>query len=338
MKAGPDELDAFKTGINLSEYAAAQGYEIDPKASGTGSVAMKHPNGDKIILGMSRSGHWIYWSVHDMDDNGSIIDFVQHRKHMNLGRVRIELRPWLGISESPTTLPKRPPSSSFAAKLEHVPTALPAVRTSYPAAQRVDGFHHYLSERSIPTSLLASDRFAGRISTDDRGNALFPHWNIDKVICGYEIKNLGFTGFAKHGSKGLWGSRKKDGDRRLVVAETGIDALSYAALFGYDDARFVSIAGQMNPQQPGLLNREIRAMPQDSIIVLALDNDEGGRKLAEYIEPIFANVAQLGGRSDLTLLVDSPAPAGADWNDELRSTPPLPSRPPQPSGGGRPGP
>jgi len=331
-----DELESFKTGINLSEYAAAQGYEIDPKASGAGSVAMKHPNGDKIILGLSSSGHWIYWSVHDESDNGSIIDFIQHRTHKNLGQVRIELRPWLGTSDSPTTLPARPPFSSFAAKLEHVPTDLLAVRSSYEAAQRVDGFHHYLcSERLIPAPLLASDRFAGRIGTDERGNALFPHQNIDDVICGYEIKNHKFTGFSKHGTKGLWGSRKKDSDRRLVVAETGIDALSYAALFGYEDARFVSIAGQMNPQQPGLLNREIRAMPQDSIVVLALDNDEGGKKLAEYIEPIFANVVQLGGRSDLTLLIDSPATPGADWNDELRSRS---KRPPQPSGGGRPGP
>jgi len=339
MTTRPDELESFKTGINLSEYAAMQGYEIDPKASGAGSVAMKHPKGDKIILGMGSDGHWIYWSVRDESDNGSIIDFIQHRTHKNLGQVRVELRPWLGHSKSSTpttTLPARPPSSSFAAKLEHVPTDLPAVRRSYEAAQRIDGFHHYLcSERSIPTSLLASERFAGRISTDDRGNALFPHWNADKEICGYEIKNHGFTGFSKHGAKGLWCSRGFESDRRLTVSETGIDALSHAALFGYDDTRFFSIAGQMNPHQPGLLNLAIRGMPEGSAIILALDNDEGGQKLAEYIEPIFANVVELGGRGDLRLVIDSPATPGSDWNDELRAKS---SGPPQPLGGGRPWP
>ena len=154
------------------------------------------------------------------------------------------------------------------------------------------------------------------------GNVLFPHWNKDasggKKLCGFEKKNSGFTGFSSHGMKGLWCSAATDQDRRMVVAETTIDALSYAALFGYDDARFFSIAGQMNPHQPALLNQAMQKMPAGSKIILAVDHDAGGDAIAEYIEPIYKHVRDTIGRTDLELVIDRPEIHGQDWNDVLR--------------------
>lgn len=316
------ELERFKTQINLSEYAAALGYDLDSKASSRNSVGMRHTNGDKIIIGMGHDQHWVYFSVHDPADNGSIVDFDQRRSGGNLGDVRKRLRPWLSSGSSITTPLPRPPASRYVPKLEPVITDLATVRATYEAAVNVTGHHPYLTDvRGIPTALLASNRFLGRIRTDQRGNALFPHWNANKAICGFEIKNDGFTGFAKHGSKGLWCSAATDRDTRLVIAETAIDALSYAALFGYDDARFFSISGQMNPQQPGLLNRAIQAMPRDAQIIMALDHDEGGQAIGEYIAPIFEHVHSKVGREDLQLITHQPETPGHDWNDELRGDP-----------------
>jgi hypothetical protein len=51
--------------------------------------------------------------------------------------------------------------------------------------------------------VLQSPRFAGRLKVDFRSNAIFPHADKDGP-CGYEIKNKGFTGFARGGEKGLW--------------------------------------------------------------------------------------------------------------------------------------
>lgn len=45
-----DELERFKTAINLTEYAAGQGYLLDRRASSRNSVVMRHPNGDKIVI------------------------------------------------------------------------------------------------------------------------------------------------------------------------------------------------------------------------------------------------------------------------------------------------
>ena len=91
-----DELETFKTSINLTAYAAGQGYQLDRKESSRSSVVMRHPDGDKIIIARNQSGHWVYFSVKDEADNGSIVDFIQNRTGQNLGQVRQALRAWRG--------------------------------------------------------------------------------------------------------------------------------------------------------------------------------------------------------------------------------------------------
>ena len=42
---------------------------------------MRHGNGDKIIISREDDGHYVYWSVRDDSDNGTIIDFVKYRQN-----------------------------------------------------------------------------------------------------------------------------------------------------------------------------------------------------------------------------------------------------------------
>jgi hypothetical protein len=162
------ELEAFKREIDLREYAAKDGYELDKRESWHGSAVMRK-GGDKVIIKRDGDGHYVYFSVRDERDNGSIIDFIQHRKGLNLGAVRKELRPWIG-------------QSSQAGALPLFPTALPRtkdrmrVEAEY-GRMREARQHRYLEkERGLPPAVLQSDRFAGRVRTDARGNAVFPHF------------------------------------------------------------------------------------------------------------------------------------------------------------------
>ena len=100
------ELDAFKREINLTEYAAACGYELDHAASSRCSAVLVHGNGDKVVVAKDLDGHWIFFSVRDDQDNGTIIDFVQRRTGGSLGEVRKELRPWIGRSPALPTAPR----------------------------------------------------------------------------------------------------------------------------------------------------------------------------------------------------------------------------------------
>jgi hypothetical protein len=313
MQRRAEELEDFKSRINLSEYAAACGYRLDRKASSRNSAVMVRSAGDKIIIALGSDRHWIYFSVGEERDSGSIIDFVQNRQGGTLGDVRKELRPWL---EGRLSDQSRPPLDAFLPTLEPASKDLIAVRARYEAMKPIDGSHPYLeNERRIPAEVLCNPRFAGRIRIDGYENGIFPHWNQDG-LCGYEIKNRNFTGFAPGGEKGLWGSRIGPDDSKLIIAETAIDALSYFALKDPYGARYVSTAGALNPIQPALILSAINKLPPRGEVILALDNDNGGVQLAAKISSIFGQI-DAGG---CVLKTDLPPTPGQDWNDVLQAS------------------
>jgi hypothetical protein len=244
----------------------------------------------------------LYFSVRDESDHGSTIDFVQRRLRLNLGGVRKELRPWLG--ESPVMVPVFPP-------LRPVSKDRLRVETDY--AKMTDALRHpYLeNERALSVSLLELPRFIGRIKIDARGNAVFPHWDLDG-LSGFEIKNRGFTGFSPGGTKGLWLSHESPDDNRLVLCESAIDALSHAVLFPDQRTRYGSMGGKLNPIQPELIRAAALRMPSKAKIIAATDADEDGAKLAEVVREAVLN----SGRDDLSFVFDEPQGA-KDWNEVL---------------------
>lgn len=305
-----DELERFKTTINLTEYAAREGYLLDRRASSRNSVVMRHPNGDKIVIARGEDQHWIYFSVRDDNDNGSIVDFVQRRRRCTLGDVRRELRPWMGSGIGGTVA--RPALKLYVPEVVPVSKDRAGVIRALAAMRPVESHRYLEEERAIPRELLANPRFAGRILVDARSNAVFPHFDRDGP-CGYEIKNHGFTGFAPGGEKGLWTSRARSTDTALVIAESAIDALSYAALHPDENARYASFGGAMNPSQPALIRAAIQRLSLGTVVKIATDNDEEGDGFATNIEGLAAET----GREDLA--VEQAAPIDAkDWNDLLR--------------------
>jgi hypothetical protein len=148
---------------------------------------------------------------------------------------------------------------------------------------------------------------------DAHGNAVFPHFD-QSGLCGYELKNRSFTGFAPGGEKGLWSSHEKHGDGRLVFAESAIDALSHAALFRDDGARYKSIGGQTNPRQPDLIHAEVLRMRTGSEIIAAMDADDAGRAFSDLVRLAVVRAA----RPDLSFRVHIPGREGDDWNQVLK--------------------
>ena len=271
------ELEQFKTGINLSEFAAARGYTLDRRESSRNSAVMRHPDGDKIIVARYENGTWIYFSVRDYRDNGSVIDFLQNRGGGSLGEVRKTLRAWGGLP-SPASGAQVP---TFARDLLPVSRDRARVLQDWETARACVVFP-YLTGRGLPPKVLSLPRFAGCVRKDRRDNALFPHYDKEG-LCGFEIKNQGFTGFAPGGMKGLWHSKAKSTDRVLVLTESAIDALSFHVIHGMDDARYMSTGGKLNPQQPVLLRGAMEKMAEGATLVLGFDNDKDGDKLAEEV-------------------------------------------------------
>lgn len=296
------ELERFKSDLNLSQYAASYGYQLDHRESSRNSAIMRHANGDKIIIA-KQAAHWVYFSVRNDADNGSILDFVMHRENCALGRARQTLRQW--SSSPPTVQP-----THYTHRLEPITRDRAALLREY-ARLTATAKNPALVARGIPPNLQAAPRFAGGILQDERGNACFPHRDQDG-ISGWEIKNSGFTGFAKGGSKGLWFSRTKPTDTALVIAESALDALSFATLHPDDKARYFSTGGSLNPQQPALLSTVMEKMPRPAVVILATDNDPAGHELAATIQSLAPPGPGLEFKRPLPEI-------GKDWNDQLQA-------------------
>jgi len=51
-----DELERFKTLVNLSEFAALRGFKLDRRESSRNSAVMHHPDGDNSCRRCSPAG------------------------------------------------------------------------------------------------------------------------------------------------------------------------------------------------------------------------------------------------------------------------------------------
>jgi hypothetical protein len=296
-----NELEQFKGLINLVEYAQTLGYQVDRKESSQNSKVLRHDNGDKIVVATGQNGHGIYFSVRDDRDNGSIIDFVQKRTGASLGQTRKALRPWINGAEVPPQQQRHPESKP-------VPTSRDRQQVILAYAKTEPVQHHaYLASRGIEDSTLADPRFSGMVRQDTRGNAIFPHHDSEG-LAGYELKNNGFTGFARGGTKAIWHSNNLATSKRVVLVESAIDGLSHAQLHKNPDAAYISVGGQMSDLQHALLRRVFeRAASREANIVIATDNDPGGNSLAKEIQTL----VPAHGRFSRSV------PARKDWNDEL---------------------
>lgn len=263
---------------------------------------MRHPNGDKIVIARGEDQHRIYFSVRDDSDNGSIIDFVQRRRRCTLGDVRRELRPWMGSGLGGTVA--RPALKLYVPEVVPVSKDRAGVIRALAAMRPVETHRYLEEERAITSELLANPRFAGRILVGARSNAIFPHADRE-CPCGYEIKNHGFTGFAPGGEKGLWISMVKRTDTSLVLAESAIDALSYAALNPDERACYASFGGAMNPSQPALIMAAIERLSPGAVVRIATDNIEEGAGFAQIIERLVAESGKGGMAVDRAVPLDA---------------------------------
>jgi Toprim-like/Protein of unknown function (DUF3991) len=301
------ELQRFRHDINLVAFAVSKGYAIDKRDSSRNCCMMRHPNGDKVAIGKASDGHWQYYSFRDERDNGDIVEFVQQRSGGRevypLGSVRKELREWTHTARE---VPR------FVPEVQPVIKDREAVRAELAKTRAIDS-HPHLEARGLSRATLTDPRFRGtwRQTVDRYGNVIFPHRDLDG-ISGFEIKNRGFTSFATGGDKGLWCSRTRPDDSRLVIAESAIDALSYHQLHPHAGARYVSFAGGLNPKQPELLERAIARMPPKSVIIAATDRDHDGGVYAKRIADICRRHAQV------TFSRAAPQLGCKDWNDQLK--------------------
>lgn len=293
-----EELDRFKTQIDLVHYAQNNGYQPDKKKSSVNCIVLKDDLGDKILIGLDRTDrHYFYYSLTNETDKGSIIDFVQKRKNLNLGEVRKELRPWIQQSSDLTNSKVNSKAKNKIYKKSEtklIPTDKNRTQILLQIEQhQTINNHPYLNQRGIKKTTIDNSRFQGTIYRDKNNNVIFPHQDREGVS-GYEIRNQKFKGFSTGGTKGLWTSRSGSQDRKLVICESPIDCLSYHQLFPDEQTRYFATSGTLSQKQKNLLQSAFEKISQKGgEIIIATDRDEPGKKLSQELAEIAPETAQI---------------------------------------------
>lgn len=299
MKHPTYDFAAFKRDINLAEYAATFGYQIDRKKTSRASIAMKSTS-DKIII-TRKADTWTYFSVHDDADSGTIIDFVAHRTQQSIPEIGKTLASWSGI----------PPTATIADfQIEEKSYSPGRVKNIFNKCHPVT-HHDYLERRGLGSNVLSSKRFRGRIFVDGYGNAAFPHYDRGE-ICGLELKNPERGLLVKGSRKTFWRSHILPTDTTVVITEAVIDALSYHEIYGHGDAMYIATGGGLSRSQCEQLVVLLQSLPNIDGVLIATDHDAGGDRIAERIIDTIEKSWFKG-----LIARKRPERKGEDWNDQL---------------------
>ena len=287
------ELDAFKR-FDFATVAAAFGYARDNRAS-TNASAVLRSDADKVVVKQD-GNHWVYFSVHDLADHGSIVDFVQRRTGGSLGEVRKTIRDITGARHDTSF----PAARSFQADTSDYRKKSLAVWN----AATWNAHHPYLLSRGLDRATLDDPRFADTFRHDTHGNVVFPHHDRGG-LCGYERRGPAVKTFGKDVKKGLWFTPNIKAASALVVTESVIDALSHYRLYGWD-VGYVALGGSVGSRQRDLLTGLFaKAADRNAMVVIATDNDPAG-------DQFFKELALLA-----PMRLKRHKPIGKDWNDDL---------------------
>ena len=291
----------IKKNIDLVQYATSMGYIIDKKKSTTSSIALCKDKSDKVIIS-KKNGIWVYFSVYDDSDNGTIIDFIKNRTDRSIQEIGMELQKWSGLN-LPIPQQNSPFLNEKCYKSERIEKLFNHCRIAYK--------NDYLKGRGLSHQVLHSPRFCGRVFQDDFKNAVFPHFKEGK-ICGLELKGKGISLFVRGSEKTLWRSNHLMEDDRLIITETPIDAMSYAILHPLGNDFYIATCGGFSQKQVEIVQKFVSEFSWINNIVLATDNDIGGDKIAHRLETIIKESSYTGKVSR-----HSPTERGCDWNDVL---------------------
>ncbi|PCI98738.1 MAG: hypothetical protein COB14_07520 [Alphaproteobacteria bacterium] len=298
------DWNRFKTDINLTEYAAYLGYALVKKDSTRSSIKMRKDS--DIIIISKKGGIWMYFSVSENDDNGTIVNFIKNRTGQSLAEIAKDLLAWLG------EITTRPEPKNYISEVVEQAYEPERVQGIFKKCRPVQ-FHDYLESRCIPKALFTSMRFQNRIFFDGYKNAVFPHYKEGGAVCALELKNTQTAVFVRGSEKTFWRSNCRKGDDTLVIAEAVIDALSYSILFPSDKAVYTATGGGMSPEQGELLKAAVEGFKSLKEIIIITDNDLGGDRLADAIRVILAETSFEG-----KIRRDSPQKIKDDWNNVLK--------------------
>lgn len=292
--------------INLMEFAFHYGYRMNTSKGRKWPVLVNNNIDDWIIIGHAEYvAHQYYWNPLNNKDRGTIIQFVRNR---------------LGVLFENNHLKKQAENIN-AVLYGYLKIPLPEKRMYEPyrkakpvlfnpaLLEDLTNTSYLVNKRGMTLNTLHDEVFAGTMMQMIQNrfiNIAFPYTNKHEHIVGAELCNKGFKAHAAGSDKsnGIWHSKILENVQNIVICESGIDALSYHQLKGYNKNLYVSVGGHLAAGQMDTIAALAGKTGAEKIIG-AFDNDRAGRKFTQMCSERFEGFV-------------ADVPKEKDFNDEVR--------------------
>ena len=283
---------------DLPAYAARLGMELDKDASYKGHQVFRH-GGDKIDTYRAADGTW-RWHERHSGENGDIFALHSRITGESFAMAKEAVAEFEGSARHMTR--DQLTASTIESKAKHESEAIDRaakIEAGTQKAQRVLGLMgrrdtRYLEERGISPEVLAETRW----KTNIHGSAVFPHYDADRNLCGYEYRGYDYQdketgetkqakGFSRDTEKGIYiANGRCPNPTEIRFCEGGVDTLSAYQLATPEERQrilFVGTTGETGPNTEAA----IKALAERNNIQkfsIAYDLDKGGDNLTSKRE------------------------------------------------------
>ena len=315
-----DDIEKVKREVNLIQHAASMGYVLDKeKSSKTWAVMEKE--GDKILIknGPNQNGHWMYKSLVDDQEKGTIVDFMQKRG--------FSYQSICGLSSKHLDDRVVKDQKTLSVEIEDV------LSQRYIAQEAFDKVVEHQKGNYLACRGIDRDTYVGYPGVKVGDQAVFALYrdinsNGKGTICStisyqFDAKGSrsdgGCFNSTKYFQKGLPRGLSILVDpnvpvKHIVVSESPIDALSYKQMNKMlEGTMYISTCGSLSQGiKKELTNVLSNAKENGWSVTLAFDNDKAGRNVEKEVREL---------ASSLKVSCKSYMPSkGKDWNEELVSS------------------
>lgn len=284
MATTPQEelLARFSREVDLPAYLGQRGYEVVADAKNAAYIAMAHrASGQILLVAREPSGRgWTYKSATDPRDRGSIADYLERHERLSKSAA---LERVLACND-----PRRrdvPEAVSYRAHLRDKPRALLDAET-----------RHALAVRERAEALKALERAGLRTAT-------IPEWRVGSLDGGPSAAARILLEPAE-----IWASRYKPTDKKLIIAERPIDALSYGQAKGEQHACYLAVGSELTPTRRSQIAHLLADLPPGMSVVIACGRDQAGRQLASDLQSLAPQLKMERAQPEF----------GARWSDQLQ--------------------
>ena len=312
MNGHDAELEQMRAGVSCAVLLERfpPPWQLDKTESTRKCWKYRRGEGEILLVTHEGRGWWDPGST----AKGDIFKLVQFLDpSLNLGQVRKVLRPFIGVSPSYPSTPRRTAKDRPVVPFPELWRRRPEPRPGSPCWR-------YLTEkRALPAHVVQAAVVAGVLREGPYGSAWFAHRDQTGLLRGVEMRGPDYRGFSAGGDKTLFRLQGNVGlhrpeATRLVLVEAPIDAMSLAAIEQLPSGTlYAGTAGGMGPETIVALELQLRTLATvpDAVVVAAFDADKLGGCYA-------ARVAEMAAAAGVRCERLLPPDGLNDWNDVLK--------------------